>query len=100
VPADRVTFGEWRHGPWYALDGTHPEVQRHIENLFRTMRRDWGCAYFKLDANFWGAMHGGFFHDPKATRIEAYRRGIRAILSEPATVSSWAAITPCGRRSA
>src|SRR5258708_10927703 len=43
------------------------------------MRRDWGCTYFKLDANFWGAMHGGKFHDAKATRVEAYRRGMEAI---------------------
>jgi alpha-galactosidase len=74
-----VTFGGWRHGPWYALDGTHPQVQQHFENVFKTMRRDWGCTYFKLDATFWGAMHGGRFHDPKATRIEAYRRGMEAI---------------------
>jgi len=78
--SDRVTFGGWRRGPWYALDGTHPPVQRHFETLFRTMRREWGCTYFKLDANFWGAMHGGTFHDAKATRIEAYRRGMQAIL--------------------
>jgi alpha-galactosidase len=78
--SDRVTFGGWRHGPWYVLDGTHPEVQRHFENLFRTMRREWGCTYFKLDANFWGAIHGGTFHDRRATRIEAYRRGMQAIL--------------------
>ncbi|MFL6547020.1 MAG: alpha-galactosidase, partial [Candidatus Udaeobacter sp.] len=45
-----------------------------------TMRREWGCTYFKLDANFWGAMHGGRFHDPRATRIQAYRRGMEAIL--------------------
>ncbi len=77
--SDRVTFGGWRRGPWYALDGTHPDVQRHFEQLFRTMRREWGCTYFKLDANFWGAMHGGRFHDPRATRIEAYRRGMQAI---------------------
>ncbi len=80
LKSDRVTFGGWRHGPWYALDGTHPEAQHHLENLFRTMRRDWGCTYFKLDANFWGAMHGGRLHDPAATRIEAYRRGMQAIL--------------------
>jgi alpha-galactosidase len=55
-------------------------VQKHLEELFRTMRRDWGCTYFKLDANFWGAMHGGKLHDPKATRVEAYRRGMEAIL--------------------
>lgn len=78
--SDKVTFGGWRCGPWYALDGTHPEAQRHLENVFRTMRQEWGCTYFKLDANFWGAMHGGKFHDPKATRVDAYRRGMEAVL--------------------
>ncbi len=78
--SDLVTFGGWRRGPWYVLDGTHPEVQQHFESLFRTMRREWGCTYFKLDANFWGAIHGGYFHDARATRIEAYRRGMQSIL--------------------
>lgn len=78
--SDRVTFGGWRHGPWYVLDGTHPDVQKHFETVFRTMRNEWGCTYFKLDANFWGAIHGGRFHDAKATRIEAYRRGMQAVL--------------------
>ncbi len=78
--SDRVTFGGWRRGPWYVLDGTHPEVQQHFEKFFRTMNREWGCTYFKLDANFWGAIHGGHFHDPRATRVEAYRRGMKAIL--------------------
>jgi alpha-galactosidase len=78
--SDRVTFGGWRRGPWYVLDGTHPEVQQHFVKLFRTMRREWGCTYFKFDANFWGAIHSGRFHDPRATRVEAYRRGMAAIL--------------------
>lgn len=78
--SDTVTFGGWRRGPWYVLDGTHPEAQKHLEHVFRTMRRDWGCTYFKLDANFWGAVHGGRFHDARATRIEAYRRGMQAVL--------------------
>jgi alpha-galactosidase len=78
--ADRVTFGGWRRGPWYALDGTHPQAQAHLVNVFRTLREQWGCTYFKLDANFWGAIHGGRFHDPGATRVEAYRRGMEAIL--------------------
>jgi len=77
--SDRVTFGGWRRGPWYALDGTHPEAQRHLEHVFRTMREEWGCTYFKLDANFWGAIPGGAFHDPRAARIEAYRRGMEAV---------------------
>jgi alpha-galactosidase len=78
--SDRVTFGGWRRGPWYVLDGTHPAVQGHFERVFRTMREEWGCTYFKLDANFWGAMHGGTFHDAHATRVEAYRRGMQAIV--------------------
>jgi alpha-galactosidase len=80
LPSSQVTFQGWRRGPWYALDGTNPAVQKHLETVFRTMRRDWGVTYFKLDANFWGAMHGGRLHDPRATRIEAYRRGMEAVL--------------------
>jgi hypothetical protein len=57
----------------------HLRAQAHFESVFRTMRTGWGCTYFKLDANFWGAIHGGRFHDPKATRIEAYRRGMEAV---------------------
>lgn len=78
--SDKVGFGGWRLGPWYCLDGTHPEAQKFLEELFRTMREEWGCTYFKLDANYWGAIHGGKFYDPKATRVEAYRRGMQAIL--------------------
>jgi alpha-galactosidase len=78
--SDKVTFGGWRKGPWYVLDGTHPEVHAHFEHVFSTMRKEWGVTYFKLDANFWGAIHGGRFHDPNATRVEAYRRGMQAIL--------------------
>jgi alpha-galactosidase len=78
--SDKVTFGGWRKGPWYVLDGTHPDVHAHFEHVFSTMRKEWGVTYFKLDANFWGAIHGGRFHDPKATRIQAYRRGMQAIL--------------------
>lgn len=79
LSADRVTFGGWRRGPWYAVDGTHPGAQEHLERVFRTLRQEWGCTYFKLDANFWGAIHGGRFHDPQATRVEAYRRGMEAV---------------------
>lgn len=80
LPSDRIGFGGWRMGPWYCLDGTHPAVQKHLENLFRTMNRDWGVTYFKLDANYWGAIHGGQHFEKNATRIEAYRRGMEAIL--------------------
>lgn len=79
LASNEVTFGGWRRGPWYALDGTHPEARTHLENVFRTMREEWGVTYFKLDANFWGVMPQGRLYDPKATRIEAYRRGMEAV---------------------
>lgn len=78
LSAATVSYGGWG-GPWYCLDGSNPEVQNYLEALFRTMRRDWKIDYFKLDALFWGALHGGVLHDPKATRISAYRSAIAAI---------------------
>ncbi len=72
-------FGGWRHGPWYVLDGTNPHAQKFLEETFHSMREKWGISYFKLDANYWGTIPGEHF-DPKATRIEAYRRGMEAII--------------------
>lgn len=80
LPADKVTFRGWNHYPWYMLDATLPAVQAHLKNVFRTMREDWGVTYFKLDANFWGAVQGSRYADPAATRIENYRRGMAAVL--------------------
>lgn len=80
ISSDKVSYEGWRCVPWYVLDTTQKEVQDHFTHLFRIMREEWGCTYFKLDANFWGAMHGCHRADPNATRIEAYRRGMEAIL--------------------
>ena len=80
LDSSTVSFGGWRYGPWYALDGTHPEVQQHFESIFRTMREEWGVNYFKLDANYWGAIQGGRHYQPNASRIEAYRKGMKAVL--------------------
>lgn len=78
--SSKIGFGGWRCAPWYVLDGTNPEAQKHLERIFRQMREKWGVNYFKLDANYWGAIHGGVHYDKSATRIEAYRRGMEAVL--------------------
>ena len=78
--SDKVGFGGWRLAPWYVLDGTNPEVQKHFEELFSTMRKEWKCTYFKLDANYWGAIHGATYYQKGATRTEAYRDGMKAIV--------------------
>ena len=79
MPSDRVMFGGWRLGPWYVLDTTRADVRAHLESVFRTMREEWGVRYFKLDATFWGMMHGGRRADATRTRVEAYRLGMEAI---------------------
>lgn len=80
LSSEEISFGGWRNGPWYMLDGSHPEAQEYLEQVFRSMREQWGCSYFKLDANMWGALPGGRRHDPNATSVEAYRSGMQAIL--------------------
>lgn len=74
-----VSFGGWRRGPWYMLDGTHPEAQAWLRHVFHVMREEWGCKYFKLDANMWGALPFGYRYDSEATAVEAYRRGMKAV---------------------
>ncbi|MCI0499769.1 MAG: alpha-galactosidase [Planctomycetales bacterium] len=77
--SDKVTFGGWRLGPWYMLDGTHPQAQQYLEKIFTVMRQEWGCTYFKLDAIAWGAMPFGRHFDPKASSVQAFRLGMEAI---------------------
>ena len=78
--SSEIGFGGWRNGPWYVIDGTNPDAQKHLTDVFTHMRKKWGVNYFKLDANYWGAIHGGVHFDRSATRIEAYRRGMEAVL--------------------
>ncbi|MBM7565893.1 glycoside hydrolase family 36 protein [Paenibacillus sacheonensis] len=77
--SDIHSFGGWYHGPWYMLDGTHPGAQGYLRHVFHTMRHEWKIKYFKMDGTMWGALPFGRHHDPKATRVEAYRAGMKAI---------------------
>lgn len=79
LPSDQVSFGGWRCGPWYMLDGTHPEAREHLTHVFQTMREKWGIKYFKLDANMWGALPFGERFEKNRTCVEAYRMGMKAI---------------------
>ena len=80
LASDRVSFGGWRCGPWYMLDGTHPGARAYLTHVFRVMKEEWGIHYFKLDANMWGALPFGRHHEKNRTCIEAYRMGMEAIL--------------------
>ncbi len=77
--AEEVTFRGWEDDPWYMLDPTNPGVQDYLEHVFSMMRKEWGCAYFKLDGTMWGAIPYGVRYDREKTTVEAYRMGMEAI---------------------
>jgi len=60
----------------YGLDGSHPEVQEWLRELFSSLRR-LGFRYFKLDTLFMGCIRG--YRAEPVTRVAAYRRGLEAI---------------------
>ena len=63
----------------YALDPTSPSAAAYFCELY-TRLRDWGFRYHKFD--FLRAVPNApnvRFHDPKATRAQAYRRGLELI---------------------
>ncbi|MBR4073055.1 MAG: alpha-galactosidase [Clostridia bacterium] len=76
--SEDVTFGGWRLNPWYMLDTSHPEAIEYLKTVFTTMKNEYGCNYFKLDANNWGALPFGKRYKD-CTAIEAYRMGMEAI---------------------
>jgi alpha-galactosidase len=77
----KIAFGGWyAGGHWRALDGSNPAACDYLEKTFKMMREKYGITYFKLDANYWGAIHGGKRFNPKFTRVESYRRGMEAVL--------------------
>jgi len=75
------SFGGWRRGPWYMMDGTNPAAQVHLTNVFRIMREEWKVKYFKLDANVWGALPCDDILrcDENSTTVDAYRQGMEAV---------------------
>lgn len=70
----------WTHWNYavYALDLTHPDVQKWLRDLFHTVVHEWGFGAVKLDFIFAGALEGRHF-DPTMTRAQAYRRGLEII---------------------
>lgn len=80
LPSSDVSFGGWRCGPWYMLDGTHPKARKYLTHVFKTMREEWGVTYFKLDANMWGALPYGVRYKRNSTCVQAYRMGMEAII--------------------
>ena len=79
LASDTVSFGGWRCAPWYILDTTNKEALNYLKTVFKTMNKEWGITYFKLDAIVWEALPFGHRYDDTKTGVEAFRMGMQAI---------------------
>lgn len=64
--------------PLYALDTTHPGAQEYLRETYRTLAREWGVQYLKLDFMDTTAIEGHYYK-PDTTALEAQRLGLQII---------------------
>jgi alpha-galactosidase len=62
----------------YALDTTHPGAQEYMRQTYRTLVREWGVRFIKLDFMDTTAIEG-YRYRPNTTALEAQRIGLKVI---------------------
>jgi alpha-galactosidase len=62
----------------FVLDATHPDAQEYLRETYRTLVREWGVRYFKLDFMDNTAIEA-YYHRPNTTALEAQRIGLEVI---------------------
>jgi alpha-galactosidase len=62
----------------YALDTTHPEAQEYLRQTYRTLTREWGVRFIKLDFMDTSAIEG-YHYRANTTALEAQRMGLQII---------------------
>jgi alpha-galactosidase len=62
----------------YALDTTHPGAQEYLRDTYRTLVREWGVRFIKLDFMDTSAIEG-YHYRPNTTAMEAQRIGLQVI---------------------
>jgi hypothetical protein len=64
--------------PLYILDVTNPGAQNYLRQTYRTLAKDWGIRYIKVDFMDDTAVEGHYFR-PHTTALEAQRIGLQLI---------------------
>ncbi|MDE2262161.1 MAG: alpha-galactosidase [Gammaproteobacteria bacterium] len=64
--------------PLYILDTTNPGAQAYLRATYRTLVREWGIHYIKLDFMDDSAIEG-YYYKPHTTGMEAQRIGLGII---------------------
>jgi len=77
----RAGFNPLWGGFLSALDLTHPAVKEWLRGLLRTVAREWGFDFVKIDFVYAGALDG-VRHDASKTRFQACREALEIIRGE------------------
>lgn len=62
----------------YTLDTTHPGAQEYLRKTYKTLVREWGVRFIKLDFMDTTAIEG-YRYQPNTTALEAQRIGLEII---------------------
>ncbi|MFI5058451.1 MAG: PKD domain-containing protein [Candidatus Acidiferrales bacterium] len=62
----------------YTLDTTHPGAQEYLRQTYKTLVREWGVRFIKLDFMDTTAIEG-YCYRPNTTALEAQRIGLQII---------------------
>jgi alpha-galactosidase len=62
----------------YAIDTTHPGAQEYLRQTYKTLTREWGVRFIKLDFMDTTAIEG-YYYRPNTTALEAQRIGLQVI---------------------
>ena len=62
----------------YTLDTTHPAAQEYLRQTYKTLVREWGVRFIKLDFMDTSAIEG-YRYRPYTTALEAQRIGLQII---------------------
>ena len=62
----------------YVLDTTNPGAQEYLQETYRTLVKEWGIRYIKMDFMEDSAIEG-FYYRPHTTALEAQRIGLKII---------------------
>jgi alpha-galactosidase len=70
----------WKQGfdTLYALDTTHPGAQEYLRQTYKTLVREWGVRFIKLDFMDTTAIEG-YYYRPSTTALEAQRIGLQVV---------------------
>ena len=77
-PIQVITAEEMPGEGVFALDTTNPGAQEFLRQTYRTLVREWGVRYIKLDFMDTTAIEGKYFR-PNTTALEAQRIGLQVI---------------------